>query len=159
MFYCGISSNTSTPPPPPGQQSLLSSWGAARISIELAKMSFIKFCLLVAITMVGIKCKNTANLIILLAESCVDIFLSFPAVHTSATRSGVKTRLGYHWLERRASSGVWQMKVLRNRDNRHTHQGKGSGQLDRLSGSIQYLHIDYWPLYIYIDHWKVNYCP
>ena len=101
-------------------------------------MSFIKFCLLVAITIAGIKCKNTANwlediwLSFLLTVVLIFFFI-FPAVHTSATRSVGKTRLGYHWLGRRASSGACQMKVLRNRDNQRTLQGKGSGQFDRLS--------------------------
>ena len=66
-------------------------------------------------------------------QLCWYFFFIFPAVHTSATRSVGKTRLGYHWLGRRASSGACQMKVLRNRDNQRTLQGKGSGQFDRLS--------------------------
>ena len=160
MFYCCISSNTTTPPTPSGPQSLLSSWEAeeerrrgCRLSIELAKLSFITFCLLVAITMGGIRCKNTANWLediwLSFLLTVVLIFFVFPAVHTSATRSGVKTRRGYRWLGRRASSGGWQMKVLRNRDNRHTLQGKARVNW---TGWLVMFYL-YWPSCLYIDRW------
>ena len=158
MFYCCISSNTTTPPTPSGPQSLLSSWEAEEERMQV--INWIGKIVIHYILPVG--CNHNGRdqmqkhgqltgryLIILLADSCVDIFFTFPAVHTSATRSGGKTRLGYHWLGRRASSGGCQMKVLRNRDNQRTHQGKGSGQLDRLSS----VHVQHIYIVFCIDHY------
>ena len=145
MFYWGISSNTS-PPPHPQAEELSRRCSAGRYQLNWQKCHSANFAcwMLVAITIVGIKRKNTANWLediwLSFLLTVVLIFFIFLAVHTSATRSGGKTRLGYHWLGRRASSGGCQMKVLRNRDNQRTHQGKGSGQLDRLS-SVRVQHI------------------
>lgn len=144
MLYCDISSTVFLPTPW-RHHSLLSwavisgviptrGWRPSRRNRSV--MSFSNFCPAFSSPYCwDLRHANTLLICLIVLTSGFQVSFLLAVVRTSATRSAGSRRRAYRWRERLASSGAWQMKVLRNKDSLLTHQGKSvipSGQVNCL---------------------------